>query len=498
VPQRHSKTFASDRDATAYVEAQIAAQRAKGYVELELASPAEAGPVNRTVRVEYVDEHTRARHFHELAQVDRSVSEHGGTRVRGVDAVDHPRDPPQVFETIADASAYVERRVEYFQYDYGADVVHRDAAMASYRPSAHATLEAQCRAAPDGPAPWAVYADWLISQGDIVGEIAARHAAGGIDDALQLIRDNLADLGLEDADGLPELTFRHGFIVGATFPRAYEAARELADVTRDFLSGPLARLVVALRFGLAGFESNNDWAPTLRAVCESPCAPYVRELRFDHYTYEDQEISWTAFGDFSFAWPLLPALEVLHIRAGAGGTLGDLHLPSLKTFVRESGGLAADELATIASAQWPKLEHLEVWFGSRDYGAAGSLASLEQILANDLQNLRHLGIVNCEFIDDVIPALASWPGLPWLHSLDLSKSVMHACAAASLVEHAKRFRHLASIDLSANLLEASHARAICGALDNVIIGEQRTYDRDDDEDDDDDEDASRRYVAVGE
>src|SRR5262245_11729153 len=34
-------------------------------------------------------------------------------------------------------------------------------------------LEAQCRASPDDPAPWAVYADWLIERGDPRGEIAA-------------------------------------------------------------------------------------------------------------------------------------------------------------------------------------------------------------------------------------------------------------------------------------------------------------------------------------
>ena len=68
---------------------------------------------------------------------------------------------------------------------------------------------------------------------------------------------------------------------------------------------------------------------------------------------------------------------------------------------------------------------------------------------------------------------------------------MHAQATEALVQNARAFRHLASIDLSENLLEPEHAAAITGVLDNVIIGEQRDYDFEDGDDD-------PRYVAVGE
>jgi hypothetical protein len=50
----------------------------------------------------------------------------------------------------------------------------------------------------------------------------------------------------------------------------------------------------------------------------------------------------------------------LHIRSGAGGTLGILGLPNLKTFIRESGGLSEREIESIINAKWPKLDRLGV------------------------------------------------------------------------------------------------------------------------------------------
>jgi hypothetical protein len=123
-------------------------------------------------------------------------------------------------------------------------------------------------------------------------------------------------------------SLRHGFVVDVTLAREQDDARPLATLTREVLHAPFARFVEALRFGLASFDGNNAWTETMRAICEAPCAPFVRALRFDHWTSEDQELSWLGFGDFSFAWATLPSLEQLQIRAGKGGKLGDLALPS--------------------------------------------------------------------------------------------------------------------------------------------------------------------------
>jgi hypothetical protein len=448
-------------------------------------------PVRQHQRFEWIGRDGE-RHFREISQIDLRVQVRGGIRKAGVDHLDKDLAAGDRYETKAQATQAYDQIVTSLGYSHPIVETERDPEPSDYQPRTHPALEAECRAARETPGPWSVYADWLISEGDVIGEIAALAAAGQTGAATRKIREHMVALVGND-DVLPAFEFRHGFVVGATLKITHGQGLDLAEITQQFLAAPLARFVESLRFGLAGFESNNDWAPALRAITESACAPQIRALRFDDYTRDEQEISWTAAGDLSFAWPHLPALELLHVKSG-GGVLGELALPALETFIWESGGTDQAELDAIAKARWPALEHLEVWFGSRSYGAVGTVRSLEAILANDLPKLAHLGVVNCEFIDDVIPFLAGSPRLAQLHSLDLSNSVMHRRATELLVQHAPAFRHLASIDLSQNLLEPEHALAIRAVLDNVIIGKQREYDF---EEGDDEEDYPR-YVAVGE
>lgn len=335
-----------------------------------------------------------------------------------------------------------------------------------------------------------VLADWLQSQGDVRGELAAVFQQRGEAAALQFLEEHEALLGeVVHALGgeLHSLVWSHGFVVGASLKRdGYDSRTELEALTRGFLAAPLARFVTDLRFGLASFESDNDWAETLREVVESPRGPFIKKLEFDDYTSEDCEISWTPFGDFSPYWSKLPSLEHLHIRSGAGGVLGDLEFPSLKTFIRESGGLAGDELRAILRTKWPKLERLDLWFGSEGYGAQGSVAVLQPLLdGQGPSGLKHLGLINCEFSEELLPALLQSKVLPRLEVLDLSRGVLMDSDAELLLQHAGKLQHLKRLDLSENLLDASGPK-LTAALPNVVIGEQR-FDGEE-----------NRYCAVGE
>jgi hypothetical protein len=87
--------------------------------------------------------------------------------------------------------------------------------------------------------------------------------------------------------------------------------------------------------------------------------------------------------------------------------------------------------------------------------------------------------------------------LPRLHSLDLSKGILARRGVAAFEEHAAAFRHLASIDLSENLLEHEEAARIRAVLDNVILTDQRERESEDYEEEEADGEITR-YVAVGE
>ena len=486
--QALDRAFESETAAARYAAEQIAAQCRRGYFEVEVpvAAPEPEVTVMRDQRFEWSAR--RMRRYRVLGQHGRSVFWHGGS----IDELgeDAP-DPEQVFRrsypSIGEASAAYGELVTTLEYDGAKPVTTRPPSTIHQ----NLELEAQCRASQDSPEPWAVYADWLIAQGDPRGELAALHLAGKSAAALKVLAQHYEQL-VGDEEHQYDLQFRHGFAIGATLGIDHASLLRLDVLTRQFLAAPIARFIESLRFGLAHFESNNNWAPTLDVVTRSEQAPRIRALRFDAYTYTDCEISWTPFGDLAFAWKRLPSLELLHIRSGAGGNLGDLVLPRLKTFIFESGGMQGNLVDAVAGAKWPALEHLEIWTGSSDYGAAASIHALRPILAAiGLPELRHLGLVNSELSDAIVPALAESKLLPQLHSLDLSRGVFAREASDALVDHAAAFRHLASIDLSDNVLLPDEIARIRAALDNVVIGDQR-------ERDEDDGGELGRYVSLGE
>jgi predicted DNA-binding WGR domain protein len=515
--QRHDRAFDHEADAQAYVEHHLAQYQAKGYVEIvEPAQPAAPEPTSRHVRFEWVAGVDTW--FLEIVQTERTVHHRKGRIIDGNDRID-ARDTKR-FTSREAASALYEEKCAEARY-HGAEPIGRgeqrsraavreaarvarrsneSAALSPALPdragiATHADLEAQCWESPDAPHPWEVYADWLETRNDPRAKIVARDRAGG--SVIELVREQL--LGIADDDGVEdelrgtsdhevqlELELRFGFVRHATVSIKPDAGIELDVATRRLLSAPVACFVESLRFGLAHFEGDNDWEPTLRAVVESEQGGRMRSLAFDRYDSTDSELSWVGYGDFSELLPRLPALEVLKIRGGGGGDLGTLAMPAMKTFVRESGGLKRSELAAIGRAKWPNLEHLEIWTGSTDHGAEATLSDLETILeARDLPRLRHLGIVNSELSDELVPALAKSRVLGQLESLDLSRGVGETAFASALVHHAAAFRHLAAFDVSSNLLATDQIARIRGALDNVIVDAQR---------DSDDE----RYVEIGE
>ncbi len=504
--QRHDRKLASHEAAAAYAEMQIAKQRELGYTE-SIPPPAkpvpdedarDERPTTRSIRFEIAAEtQTEFRRFPKPAQF-LEVEQRGRALVEWSGESEHPDDPEKsprretTFATIAEASDAYDEEVQSAREGGWRQIRSSTIGEARTEPA----LEAQCWAASNDPAPWAVYADWLLEQGDPLGELATCPADG---QANSWFGSELLELGI--APEHVSIERIHGFPRRASIKLSDEEEPDpimLADAARAVRKCSSGRFIDSLRFGLAGYTDKNDWAPTLRALAEAPHPDRIRELRFDDYVFTDCEISWATMGDLAGLFAPFTRLELLHLKSGAGGTLGELDLPRLRTLIRESGGLAASEITAITTASWPKLRHLEIWFGSPNYGGDSTVASIRSILdAKNVPRLRHLGIVNCTWVEDAIDALAHSKILPQLHSLDLSKGILARRGVALFREHAAAFRHLASIDLTHNLLASEEAEQIRDVLDNVIVCDQRERELDDYEEDEA-EGEMVRYVAVGE
>lgn len=340
-----------------------------------------------------------------------------------------------------------------------------------------------------------VYADWLQSQADVRGELAALFQAGK-DDAAKVWLDENADRVLGEHDvrlhaEVYDLGWHHGFLDGASLRRSQHVddPEPLDSVTKSFLELPFTRLLRRLTFGLASYDSPNDWTATMKAVTQSNQAKQLTSLSFSDFTSEDGELSFVPFGDFSSAWPSLPSLEQLLVRSGAGGTLGALRLPSLRRFVRVSGGLSAGELESITQATWPALEHLEVWTGQDEYGAEATVDLLEPLFVGaNTPSLTSLGLVNCEVVHECLEPLARSKLLPRLKRLDLSRGALQDRDVDTLLKHAGAFAHLELLDLCTNQLGDEGVARIKEVLPKASLYDQREQYDDDD----------TRYAAIGE
>jgi hypothetical protein len=396
-------------------------------------------------------------------------------------------------EALARAEQLVEKRSRHYpeKTKTEEDVPGGEATLA--KAASNPELEAQliaARGTPNEAGAATVYADWLQTNGDIRGELASLFLAGKTDEANAWIASHttelFGDLDVKFDDEVYGLVWSHGFLAGASLKRSsIDSSTDLGALTKDLLALPVARLVTALRFGLAGFESDNDWGPAMAAIAEAPQAQQLRSLKFDDYDSEDCEISWVAFGDFSPHWESFPALEVLVIRSGEGGTLGDVALPNLKKLVRISGGLSSSEIAAILGAKTPKLEFLEIWTGSDNYGADATAETFTKFFNGGAPaTLRHLGICNSMITHELIEPLAASKLLPQLRTLDLSQGVLQDGDVDLVIQHAAAFKHLEDLDLSENLLE-ERGGEITGVLPNANVDGQRDPEED-------------RYVALGE
>jgi uncharacterized protein (TIGR02996 family) len=389
----------------------------------------------------------------------------------------------------------------------------------------NSSLEAAIAKHPDDVKAYLVYADWLQGEGDVRGElITVQHGLVGSpgDKDLRkaeakILQDNAehffgAPHPGSDKDkpkrekleswrkrkGMPEelWTFGHmsfdwycGFAKRLWFTPGYyddeeRSGDECVEILDGFLRHPSARFLQEVYVGDIWIGDDYEGPDMTKAAEVIARSPIGESLRVVEFIGGDHDISGVQLD----ATPILKAcgsLERLVLHAGQM-SIGKIDMPSLRSFAAHSGSLDEGCIKSIASAKWPNLEDLEIWFGSSNYGASGGIDDIKRILeGKGLEKVRRLGLMNAEFADDICRAIVKAPILKQLRELDLSMGILTEDGAKALLDDKDALAHLEHLNLERGFVPKELHKDLSKLCKKVEIGRQN-------------EDREYRYVAVGE
>ena len=358
-------------------------------------------------------------------------------------------------------------------------------------------LEAAILADPDSVDGYLVYGDWLSEQGDPRGELIAVQArlAESPDDATlkqkesELLAAHQDDwigefLGNLQGEGEFSCTWRYGF-----FEKVEMGGDEWGETNGVEAWRALSKLASAkfLRdLTLAVFDSDEgtlDYGGLIKTMAKSELPP-LRRLAFDCKGYQ---ISWAELGNVSPLYPQLMRLEELFIKMGPMD-LGKMALPALRKLEVVTGSFSKKNLKSVATAPWPNLEALILYFGDDNYGGDCDVADVTPILGGgNIPKVKHLGLCNSSFADALAAAVAKSKVLARLEHLDLSQGTLGEEGARAILDNAQAFSHLKSLNLTENYIPEELCEQLSKVCAQVIVEDQGA-----------EEDPDDRYVQISE
>lgn len=276
----------------------------------------------------------------------------------------------------------------------------------------------------------------------------------------------------------------------------YESEQTWVERWQQFLDIVDTERVTALVIGQWAPEEPDSFQEPLDAlVAAASRLPALRALFAGDITYEECEISWIQQCDVSPLLTAFPELAELVVRGasedwdGKGGlALKPLRHEALKALRFEAGGLPASVVRSVAACEFPALERLELWLGVDNYGGDATINDLTPFLdGTGLPALRHLGLQNSEFQDEIAAAVAHAPVVARLESLSLAMGVLTDQGATALLE-GQPLTHLRSLDLHHHFLTEAVQQHLRQALPEVELDLSEPGRPDD----------QWRYVAVAE
>ena len=272
---------------------------------------------------------------------------------------------------------------------------------------------------------------------------------------------------------------------------AYDDKRKMPEMIAGFLAKADKSTLDALIIGMWGdpYEAGADEIIAALAS-HAPALPAMRALFIGDMTYEECEISWIVQGSYKPLLDAFPQLEELRIRGGNALTLEPFAHQNLRKFTIESGGLDEKIARALADSHMPRLEHLELWLGTDDYGFSGDVDLYRKVLAQlTVPTLRYLGLRDAEIADDLAVWLAEEPLVAQLDTLDLSLGTIGDLGAVAVLNHTQLGK-LKRLDLSHHYISEENQAKLKALPFEVVLDDPQEADEDDGE--------SYRYVAVGE
>lgn len=369
-------------------------------------------------------------------------------------------------------------------------------------------LEAVIEKNLDEPRGYLAYADWLQSRGDPLAElIGLQHRAATKPKqarelnraASALIKKNAAHFfgplarmyGVRGKHGgTLQVEWRFGFMravkIGWGQFEYDHPGQDAEDELKALLDLPVARFIEALQLGPVPDREQMTLQPLVDALVAKRKPACLRALELGDLG--DWDYSSTSTGLFDPLVDVFPGLQKLTLRAGDIGLRHPLALPELRELAIQTGSLKKKQLEHLCALKCPKLERLELWFGDPSYGASGEVEDIAPILAGvGLKKVRHLGLMNCPFADDVAKALPTSKILKQLSSLDLSMGALSDAGVDAMAAARRSFEHLEHLNLDDNALTPASEPRLKGLAKQVTWMVQ-----------DPDRVSGRRYVSVGE
>jgi predicted DNA-binding WGR domain protein len=170
-------------------------------------------------------------------------------------------------------------------------------------------------------------------------------------------------------------------------------------------------------------------------IGSKPRLPKLAALYVGDLTSEENEMSWIKQCDLSPLLEAFPSLQFLRSRGGDGLAFSSLRHASLRALTVETGGLDVGVIRSICMSELPKLEYLELWLGTDEYGANHSVADLQPILSGELfPNLKYLGLRNSHLADEIAAVVVNSPLIQRIETLDLSLGTLSDEGARSLLK----------------------------------------------------------------